>query len=151
MSLLEAFIVRAKAACYVGDGNASEPSRTGSHDLTYHQGDFTYSDSYFGGTDFIGQETVWQSSAPIWAMNYYGRILRDDLLSSADAGRVIKLALSTMYAEGRFLGSFSHLIEYYQYTDTNFGDFRSFAGLETIKVKGIDAYQLTYHGGLIRP
>jgi hypothetical protein len=70
MDGLEGFVVRAKAACYAGDGAGTSPSRTGSHDLGYAEADWSYRDSYFGATDFIGQEVVWCGTAPVWAMNY---------------------------------------------------------------------------------
>jgi hypothetical protein len=34
--------------------------------------DWLYRDSYFGGTNFFGQETVWLRGEPVWAENYYG-------------------------------------------------------------------------------
>jgi hypothetical protein len=151
MDGLEAFIIRAKSACYVGDGSSAAPSRKDAHDLTFAEGPLHYRDSYFGGTDFIGQEVVWQDGRAVWAMNYYGRIFRDDLMNGADGGRVIKAALSAMYAEGRFLGGFRHQLDSFTYDDTNTGDYRNFTGVETIAVKSIPAYRLDYHGGLIRP
>ena len=72
---LHDFIVNAKAATYVGDGKQSESSRDGSHDLIFEEGDFRYLDSYFGGSDFIGEEIVYFQKFPIWGMNYYGVIL----------------------------------------------------------------------------
>jgi hypothetical protein len=75
---LEAFVVRAKSATYVGSGLRAESSRLGSHDLTFESDEWSYRDSYFGGTDFLGQETVWFGKEPVWAENYYGYILRSD-------------------------------------------------------------------------
>lgn len=47
--MLEEFIVQAKSATYVGGGNKSAtPTRKGSHDLGYQNGDWHYIDSYFG-------------------------------------------------------------------------------------------------------
>ena len=103
---LEAFVVRAKSATYVGSGAAAESSRLGSHDLTFASDEWLYRDSYFGGTDFLGQETVWLRAEPVWAENYYGYILRPDLIDATQAGATIKAALSAMYQEGRFLGGF---------------------------------------------
>jgi hypothetical protein len=99
---LEAFVVRAKSATYVGSGARAESSRLGSHDLTFESDDWLYRDSYFGGTDFLGQETVWFGKEPVWAENYYGYILRPDLIDANQAGATIKAALSAMYQEGRF-------------------------------------------------
>src|SRR3954451_1022199 len=103
---LNAFIVEAKRATYVGNGSTAEPSRLGSHDLSFSDGTLTYRDSYFGGTDFLGQEVVWNEDVPVWAMNYYGYISRPDLIDAMRAGATIKMALRAMYGEGRFLGGF---------------------------------------------
>jgi hypothetical protein len=62
---LHAFIVRAKAATYVGDGEHTPPCRTGSHDLRFREGEWAYHDSYFGGTDFIGEEVVYLAGEPV--------------------------------------------------------------------------------------
>jgi hypothetical protein len=52
---LNQFIVRAKAASYVGSGKESASCRPGSHDLRFGDGSFLYLDSYFGAADFIGE------------------------------------------------------------------------------------------------
>lgn len=151
MDDLEAFIIRAKAAAYVGGGAFRPSSRPGSHDVGYEEPGWRYLDSYYGGTDFVGQEAVWRGGEPAWAMNYYGRILRDDLIDAPRAGAAIKAALSALYREGRFLGGFEFETSAGRYMDRNTGDYRSFTGLETILVDGVEAYRLDYHGGLIRP
>jgi hypothetical protein len=136
---LEAFIVRAKAATYVGDG-----------DLRFTDGDLEYYDSYFGGADFLGQEVVRLGQIPIWGMNYYGYLLEPDSLDAAGAGRVIKRALSAMYAEGRFLGGFSYRLDGWVYVDESRGTVERFEGAERIEsADGRTAYRLSYHGGRI--
>ena len=147
---LNAFIVRAKAATYVGDGEHAAPSRVGSHDLRFTDADWAYHDSYFGGTDFIGEEVVYLGEKPVWAMNYYGRILRDDLLTGVQAGHMIKASLSRMYQEGRFLGGFEYTENDLTYVDASEGSADSFRGRESICRGEEVAYELLYHGGLIR-
>jgi hypothetical protein len=147
---LATFIVRAKAATYVGDGQHETPCRSGSHDLRFSNGEWVYLDSYFGGTDFIGEEVVYFAGKPVWAMNYYGRILRDDLLTAPQAGQMIKTSLSLMYREGRFLGGFEHIENDLTYIDTSEGNAASFYGREFIRREQQIAYELLYHGGLIR-
>lgn len=151
MDGLEAFIVRAKAKTYVGNGAPRSSSRTGGHDIGYEEGDWAYLDSYFGGTDFLGQETVWHKGEPVWAMNYYGRIVVPDRTDAATAGRIIKQALSALYAEGRFLGGFKFVAGPHIYIDESAGDFRSFTGHEIISMGGAEVYRLDYHGGLVKP
>jgi hypothetical protein len=147
---LEKFIVQAKAATYVGNGMKSLSHRPASHDLEYHEGQFDYIDSYFGGSDFIGEEVVYYRQQPVWAMNYYGRIIEPSRITAAEAGQVIKESLSRMYQTGRFLGGWVHNTAYGTYTDTNQGDFTSFTGKEWITRDGLMVYELHYHGGLIK-
>ncbi len=147
---LLSFIVHAKAATYVGGGAKIASCRPGSHDLKFVEGDWTYLDSYFGGTDFIGEETVWYMGEPVWAMNYYGYILKPGLITPAQAGHMIKASLSRMYSEGRFLGGFQYREDDFTYYDTSEGEFSHFTGREWIQREGVKAYELVYHGGLIK-
>jgi hypothetical protein len=151
LAALTRFIVEAKRATYVGGGERAASSRTGSHDLAYAHGAWRYRDSYFGGTDFIGQEAVWFGDEPVWAMNYYGYITRPDLIDAATAGATIKAALSSMYAENRFLGGYRWEGPHGTYTDTSRGDAAHFTGRETIAVGGDEAYALDYMGGVVKP
>jgi hypothetical protein len=86
----------------------------------------------------------------VWAMNYYGRILKPEMIAAAEAGSIIKQSLSAMYREGRFLGGFEHDTGDGVYTDTSEGDVASFTGKEWITRQGIRVYELIYHGGLVR-
>ena len=147
---LNQFIVRAKAATYVGSGQKLLPYRLGSHDLQFFDGDWAYHDSYLGQNDFIGEEAVYYQQQVAWAMNYFGRILDSERITSAKAGETIKESLTLMYAEGRFLGGFEHRVGEYTYSDTNEGDLTFFAGREWISRGGVVVYELVYHGGLVR-
>jgi hypothetical protein len=148
---LNEFIVKAKAATYVGGGEHAPSSRPGSIDLLFEDGPFVYLDSYYGGSDFIGEEVVYCNNQAIWAMNYYGYILKPDLIDAATAGKVIKASLSALYTEGRFLGGFEFESGGYVYTDTNEGNAAHFTGKEWISQQGVQVYELVYHGGLIKP
>ena len=147
---LHEFIIRAKSSSYVGGGAGSPSCRPMSHDLQYVEGDWLYIDSYFGASDFIGEEAVWYKGSPVWAMNYYGYILRPELISPEQTGGMIKASLSRMYSENRFLGGFQHAEGGFTYFDTSEGDASHFIGREWIECDGIKAYELVYHGGLIK-
>ena len=147
-SLLD-FIIQAKAATYVGNGAHIESCRPNSHDLEFRSGDYYYLDSYFGGTDFLGEEVVYFKDQPVWVENYYGKILQPDLITAAEAGKMIKTSLSVMYSEQRFLGTFQHELDDLIYFDTNEGDFQHFRGLEWIEKNGVRVYELFYHGGVV--
>lgn len=147
---MEAVIVRAKAATYAGSGPQLLPYRLGSHDLQFADGEWVYHDSYFGDADFLGQEVVYRRGAPVWGMNYYGRLLLPGRISASEIGQMIKRSLTLLYAEGRFLGGFEHVAGDLRYTDETEGDVRAFRGVERIYLSGELAYRLRYHGGLIR-
>ncbi|MGJ8528169.1 DUF5680 domain-containing protein [Maritalea sp.] len=147
---LEQFIVEAKARTYVSGGKTSASSRSNSHDLRYENGEWSYLDSYFGGTDFVGQEAVWCNGEPLWSMCYYGQILKAGLIDAERAGETILAALSEMYAQGRFLGGFKWSGPHGDYVDSSVGDVSSFEGKEVIIVGDDIAYQLRYFGGLIK-
>jgi hypothetical protein len=147
---LAAFILAAKASSYVGGGGKSISSRTGSHDIGFSGGRWRYLDSYFGGTDFAGQETVWLNDQPVWAMNYYGTILRRDLMDAERAGCIIKAALAELYqGERRFLGGWCYQHAFGDYVDCNEGDVGRFTGREHITTDGTIVYELHYHGGMV--
>lgn len=147
---LDEFIVAAKAAGYVGDGARAKACRTGSHDLEFFHADWKYLDSYFGGTDFIGQEVVWHNDTAVWAMNYYGYILQPKRIDAQKAGEIIKQSLALLYSENRFLGGFEQVVEDFAYRDANVGDVTRFHGVEVILHEAEEVYRLDYHGGLIK-
>jgi hypothetical protein len=147
---LSDFIVRAKAATYVGGGEKCPSCRPQSHDLQFSEGPFAYLDSYFGGADFIGEEVVYFEGTPVWAMNYYGRILEPEIITPAETGQIIQKSLSQMYRQGRFLGGFEHTVGDDTYTDTSEGEVVAFTGKEWILRRNRRVYELVYHGGLIK-
>lgn len=147
---LEPFIIRAKSLTYVGNGAKLLPYRLGSHDLQHAEGDWVYHDSYFGSSDFAGQEVVYYQGRPVWAQNYFGYLIRPEKITAAEAGAMIKRSLTALYQEGRFLGGFTHADGGLTYVDTNEGDVFRFRGQEWISRGGEQVYELHYHGGLIR-
>jgi hypothetical protein len=150
LDALHAFIIRAKAATYVGGGQHLLPYRLGSQDLQFFDGDWAYHDSYVGDSDFMGEEIIYYQRQVVWGMNYFGYILQPDQITSAQAGHVIKVSLTQMYQEGRFLGGCEHTVDEYRYVDTSVGNFQLFHGKEWIERDGQIVYELLYHGGLIK-
>ncbi|MGF1911540.1 DUF5680 domain-containing protein [Vibrio kasasachensis] len=144
------FIVEAKANSYVARAPKCLSSRQGANDIQYRRGRFQYMDSYFGGNDFLGQEVVYFDGEPIWAMNYYGKILKPTVYDGEKAGNAVLSSLSKLYESGHFLGHFANETDWGTYQDTNQGDVFSFTGYEWIELSGLKVYELHYHGGLIK-
>lgn len=151
MNTLHPFLIPAKKATYVAGSAQALSSRPVSHDLPFNEGDWTYRDSYFGGTDFLGQETVWFKDEPVWSMLYYGYILRPDLIDGERAGQTIMAALSTEQSHGRLLDNFEWLGPHGVYKISSEGTISHFKGRETIRVNNELAYALDYFGGLVKP
>jgi hypothetical protein len=150
VSPLAGFVVEAKSRTYAGDGGSIPSSVPGEHEHGYERGPWSYRDRYVGGADFCGQEVVRHHQVPVWAMVYYGTLLRPAQLDAAVAGHVIKTALSSLYTEGRFLGGWVADVDGWHYEDVNAGDVSSFTGQECISLDGEVCYRLWYAGGLTR-
>jgi Domain of unknown function (DUF5680) len=134
---LHPFIIRAKKATYVGGGAGG---------LVFAEGEYTYRDTYVGGTDFIGQECVWRNGVAVWSMAYYGYILRPDLITGPKVASILRKALSQPHAQGRLLDNFT----FENYAISSQGTVEHFSGRETITVHGTLAYALDYLGGLVK-
>jgi len=57
-------------------------SRKYSKDLAFEENDYHYLDSYFGEKDFSGEEIVYFKELPIWSMNYYGKMIKENIPES---------------------------------------------------------------------
>lgn len=147
---LQDFIVRAKRNTYVGKGQHLLPYRLCSYDLQFTDGEWAYHDSYLGESDFIGEEIVYLRGKVAWGMNYFGRILVPEQITSAQAGEVIQRSLTALYAENRFLGGYTHKTDPFTYHDTSSGDVSFFTGREWISKEEQVVYELVYHGGVVK-
>jgi hypothetical protein len=142
------FLIEAKKNTYAGDGKLSAPSRPGSQDLAFQQGDYMYLDTYLGSVDFIGEEAVWCQQKPIWAMNYYGTMLTDEELEGFS--HCLKSALQNVPLEAPYRGPASFRDGPYEYTCNWKGDIDQFEGTERIFANGQEVYRLVFHGGSLR-
>jgi transcriptional regulator with XRE-family HTH domain len=142
------FIVEAKKNTYANFGsNKVEPSRLESTDLFYESGDFKYLDTYVGGGNFSGTEVVYYKDSPVWSMNYIGRLLYEEENNSIEfltrALGCVNMAMPyrgpVLFREGKYI-----------YMNTVNGEFDWFQGCETIYYEDLKAYELVYHGGLVK-
>ena len=138
------FLLRAKRATYAGKGPEAPPSRPGSHDLHYAEGDMSYIDSYLGGERFAGEEALWQASKPVWAMNYIGRVTGEGF-----SGDFLKAALRQGSPEMPWRGPREFQQDGYVYRCSITGEFAWFRGTETISRNGRTIYECLFHGGSI--
>jgi hypothetical protein len=169
---LKRFIVKAKRSTYAAGVSGVPAPRAGAQDLAYEEGDFRYLDSYYGGLQFLGQETVWYQGVPSWGMNYWGETIdaalaavssrsgQADLQSSEERGVplfemgvFLKEALLAIGEEAPFRGPWE-LKRRFGSSEAAYhchwaGDMSGFTGEETIAVDNRAIFRLFFHGGLI--
>lgn len=146
------FIISAKKATYA-DGKAEKikSTREKSFDYEYIENNMKYHDTYFGGTNFMGEEIVYIDENPVWGMNYYG-ITLDKTLSEDAIDKALRPALSKV-GEDDILpvrGPKEYKNNDYTYSFIVNGDLEYFDGIETIYKNNNKIYELKCHGGLIK-
>lgn len=68
---IKSFLIEAKKQTYANEKvEKVSSSRWGSKDYEYQKENMIYHDTYFGGTNFIGEEVVYINNKIYWAMNY---------------------------------------------------------------------------------
>ena len=139
------FLIRAKRATYAGKGAETAPSRPGSHDLVYREGELMYYDTYLGGERFAGEEALWIAGVPYWSMNYAGRVTGEDF-----SGDFLKEALLRVPEEEPYRGPREYASGDSVYRCETDGGFDWFQGKETIGCRGKQIYECFFHGGVIR-
>jgi Domain of unknown function (DUF5680) len=148
------FLVNAKRQTYAAQGDEATvtPLLPGSRQLEYQEGSLRYRDIYCGGAYFVGQETVYEGSTPIWAMGYAGGVMLASV-APRDVGHVyefLRAALRRVTPERPYRGPSQWRQGAYTYTDESQGDVDRFWGVESITHEGQVVYQLRYSGGLLR-
>lgn len=139
------FLRRAKRATYAGKGKETDPTRPGSHDLTYGEGNLMYYDTYLGGEQFGGEEAMWVDGKPVWCMNYTGRVTGDSF-----SGDFLKEALLLVPEDKPYRGPENYRNGMYTYQCFVTGDHAWFQGHEIILMGDKQIYDCFFHGGSIR-
>lgn len=139
------FLLKAKKSTYAAKGAEVESSRPQSHDLKYEKGQLLYIDSYLGGEKFAGEEAVWIKDNPVWAMNYYGRVL-----AAGFEGDFLKEALLNVPAEMPYRGPAEYTKNDLKYKCSVTGNFEYFKGYEAIYNEDHKVYECRFHGGIIK-
>jgi hypothetical protein len=149
-----AFLVTAKGQTYTAQGDEAtiSPLLPGARQLEYRDGPLLYRDIYFGGAYFVGQETVYYDSSPLWAMGYAGGLTSTAARPSEmrQVYDVLRAAFREVVTERPYRGPSRFRQGEYHYRDESQGEVDCFWGAETITHQGQQVYQLHYSGGLLR-
>ena len=147
------FLIEAKKQTYANEKVKKILStRRGSYDYEYSNGIMTYHDTYFGGTNFMGEEVVYLSNeTPIWGMNYYGVTL-DESLSEETIDKALRPALMKVGEDDIIpvRGPKEFVNSEYKYTFEVSGTIDYFDGVESIYKNNQKVYVLKCHGGAIK-
>ena len=153
MQNLETFLIKAKKQTYANANiKKALSTRNQSKDYEYQDDNYLYHDTYFGTTNFIGEEVVYLDNQIYWAMNYYGKTLDDDYSEEA-MDKALRPALMHVGESKNVLpvrGPKEYLNGEYKYTFQTKGDITNFEGVETIYKNNKKIYELKCHGGLIK-
>lgn len=152
MNNLDKFLIEAKKQTYASETvEKVNSSRLDSKDYEYKKDNMIYHDTYFGGTNFIGEEIVYIDNKAYWGMNYYGVTL-DDTLGEEAMDRALRPALM-MVGEDNVIpvrGPKEFNNGEYKYTFVVVGDLNRFNGIETIYKGSKKIYELRCNGGLVK-
>lgn len=153
MDSLRYFLIEAKKQTYANENvEKQESSRNGSHDHEYSSNNMIYHDTYFGGTNFIGEEVVYLDNKIYWAMNYYG-ITLDETLGEEAIDSALRPALMLVGEDNNVIpirGPKEFINGEYKYTFEVEGDLDYFSGTEIIYKNDKKIYELKCNGGLIK-
>jgi len=139
------FLLKAKQNTYASGRTPDSSSRPASHDLTFAEGSYLYIDTYLGGYAFVGEEAVWYGSAPLWGMNYYGKMLSPDIPDGFSP--FLKNALLRVPHDEPYRGPAEYTEGSFLYQCTVSGEPGWFKGEEVIFHEGKPIYRLDFHGG----
>ena len=142
---LIAFRLEANVNTYAAFMNEVESTRPASHDFRYEKGDYVYHDTYVGGEQFAGEESVCKKGTALYAMNYLGRVL-DDRFS----GDFLKEALRHADKKMPYRGPEIYQSGEFTYKCGVTGDFNWFQGFEEIYLNETKVYECVFHGGTLK-
>ena len=139
------FRLEANRNTYAACMNETDSTRLNSHDFTYSNGPYTYHDTYVGGEQFAGEETIWYEGKSQYAMNYIGRALNQNF-----SGDFLKEALRKADKKMPFRGPEYYQSGQYIYKCSVVGDFTWFQGYEEIYCDNEKVYECYFHGGIMK-
>ena len=150
---IEDFLIEAKKQTYANENVEKVLSaRKNSKDYEYKSGNMVYHDTYFGGTNFIGEEVVYVDDKTYWAMNYYGVTL-DETLGEEAMDNALRPALMNVGVDKDVIpvrGPKEMINGEYKYSFEVVGDINYFSGVEIIYKNDKKIYELKCHGGLVK-
>ena len=139
------FKLQTTTNAYAAFVNEVKLSQFNTHDCRYEEKPYVYYDSYLGDRQFIGQEIILRKGQTIYAMNYAGRVIKDEFNKN-----FLKEALRASTIKMPFRGPEFYQSGEYIYRCKVYGQSTWFQGREEIFHNREKTYEYFFHGGILR-
>lgn len=151
IDILNTFLREANLSTYANEDVKKVVSlRPGSKDYHFEKDGLVYHDTYFGSTNFIGEEVVYKNDLPIWGMNYYGFTLTNEINENL-FDSILRPALMSGSGDNiPVRGPKEFINGEWKYTFNTNGDLKNFVGVEEISKNNEVVCRLWCHGGFIK-
>ena len=143
------FIIKAKKKGYASTTSIWKKTKDGGKACKVKQGDYIYTDTYFGNIIDSGQERVYHKGKVIWMMAYRGGILKKPELSNK-AFSFLKICISKAPKDFPARGPKTHKKGKFRYENKWKGNIDGFVGEENIYYNNEKICFRHYLGGLIK-
>jgi len=144
------FIAKAKKQTYASTTSKPKKTKDGGKTYTVKQGDYTYTDTYFGNLIDCGQERVYHKGKVIWAMAYRGGMCPGKENFSKQAFTFLKKCMQKIPKEFPARGPKKVKEGKFLYENKWKGNIRGFIGEENVYYAGKQVCFRNYVGGLIK-
>lgn len=141
-SLVE-FLVEAKQNTYAKKINQIESGIENKYCYEYSKDEYSYLDTYYGSSTFVGNEVVSHKNVPVFALNYSGRVVDENF-----NGNFLKESLLNVTCKLPYRGPSIYSKNDYTYVCHVDGEFEFFNGYEEIYYKDIKVYELYFNGAI---
>jgi hypothetical protein len=143
------FIRKAKNQGYASTISKFKKTRDGGKTCIFKEGDFVYTDTYFGNLIDCGQERVYYKKKVIWVMAYRGGMCAKENMHNEAFG-FLKKCISKMPKGFPARGPKKFRLGKFRYENKWLGNIWGFVGKESIYYCGKKICFRNYVGGLIK-
>jgi hypothetical protein len=144
------FIAKAKKQAYASSSSKPKKTKDGGKTYEMKQGDYKYTDTYFGNLIDCGQERVCCKGKIVWVMAYRGGLCRGYEDFGERAFDFLKKCISKMPNNFPARGPKKAKDGKFRYENIWEGDIEGFVGEENIYRDGKKVCFRNYLGGLIK-
>jgi len=144
------FIRRAKQNTYASENSVSVKSDDGGESYRIEEGEWVYTDTYFGDLIDSGQERVFENGKVIWVMAYRGGACEGSEDLSKEGFGFLKKCISQAPEDFPARGPKRVEDGDWLYENNWEGDIEGFVGEENIYFKGKKICFRNYIGGMVK-